>query len=1058
MRLTEAARLNALESYQVLDTAPEQAFDDITQLAAQHFGVPIALVSLVDDHRQWFKARVGLDAQETPREIAFCSLAIESRQVMVVEDATLDGRFANNPLVTQAPDIRFYAGAPLITPEGHALGTLCVIDRRPRSMSDADKALLQVMSQQVVMQLELRKTNTELNAALTALKAEQIRLTDLARQVPGVVYQYQLRPDGSSCFPFASPGIEAIYEVTPEQVAQDARLVFERLHPDDLERVSASIDESARTLSHWQCEYRVNLPQQGICWRQGTANPQQLPDGSIVWHGFITDISERKQMDVQLQERTLQAESANVAKSGFLANMSHEIRTPMNAILGMLNLLGSTQLDSHQQDYADKAKSAATSLLGLLNDILDFSKIEADKLDLNPHPFSLHDLLRDLAVVLSNSTGLDKRSEVLFDVAQGIPPVLLADALRLKQVLLNLAGNAVKFTPKGQLVVGIRELGRSAASTRLEFFIQDSGIGIAPEHQALVFESFTQAEASTTRQFGGTGLGLAISKRLVEMMGGSLQLHSELGVGSTFSFVLELPVPADIPVDLQHQVRARWPDASISPRRVLVVDDNPIAARLNERMVSAWGWPVSVAQSGMQALEIIQQGIGPEGFPFDVVYLDWSMPGMDGWTTARRIREISQACAGQAPDIVMVTAKDRSNLEQRTHAEQDMLSAYLVKPVTASMLQEAALGKGTAHRIRKGDRQVSSLRRLEAMRLLVVEDNLINQQVAEQLLLKEGAEVVLAANGKLGVEAVAAAKKPFDAVLMDLHMPVMDGYEATREIREGLGLRDLPIVAITANAMASDRATCLAAGMNEHVGKPFELGHLVDVLLRLTTRSKAPAPSTVQATTHTAAPDAPYIDTTGALARLGGLKPLYRRALAEFAQGLTTLPEQYRDAVASNMAQASELMHTTKGTAATLGAIQLSLQSAELEKLCRGNPALNATSEGAAALAQCVALTQKSLQVVLAWLDGNKDPSPPPHPPTAVSNVRAVLEELIPLLAASDLRAPKVFAAHPGAWAALPQQDVAELERALQDLDMASAYRQCDQLLANLSAGATHAG
>jgi hypothetical protein len=385
------------------------------------------------------------------------------------------------------------------------------------------------------------------------------------------------------------------------------------------------------------------------------------------------------------------AEQASVAKGQFLANMSHEIRTPMNAILGLLNMLQDTPLNALQTDYVAKTDGAARSLLGLLNDILDFSKVEAGKMTLDPRPFNLDKLLKDLAVILKSNIG-DKPVALQFDVASDVPRVLLGDDMRLQQVLINLGGNAIKFTSQGEVVLRVRQVERGATDTVLEFAMRDSGIGIAPENQAHIFSGFSQAEASTTRRFGGTGLGLSISSRLVTLLGGELQLNSTPGQGSTFYFQIRFPL-ASLPV------------AELPP---------PAAA------------------------------------------------------------------GGAVPDRV---------------------------------------------------------KRLLGLRVLVVEDNKINQMVAKGLLSKEGADITLVENGQLGVQAVATAQPPFDVVLMDVQMPVMDGYAATRAIRQELGLTVLPIVAMTANAMASDRAACMAAGMNDHVGKPFELDHLVTTLLRLCGRS-----------------------------------------------------------------------------------------------------------------------------------------------------------------------------------------------------------------------------
>ncbi|MFZ2308805.1 MAG: response regulator [Rhodoferax sp.] len=548
-----------------------------------------------------------------------------------------------------------------------------------------------------------------------------------------------------------------------------------------------------------------------------------MPDG-----GFVTTYADI----TDLIRATEAAQQASRSKSQFVANMSHEIRTPMNAILGMLKLLHNTDLTMRQLDYASKAEGAAKSLLGLLNDVLDFSKMEAGKMELDPQPFRIDKLLRDLSVILSANVGM-KPIEVLFDVDPALPPVLVGDAMRLQQVLINLSGNAIKFTEQGEVVIQFKVLERTPQHTTLSIAVRDSGIGIAPENQAHIFDGFSQAEASTTRRFGGTGLGLSISKRLVQLMGGDLALDSALGRGSNFHFTITLDTADQIPGDPE-PARQR----TGGPLNMLVVDDNPTARDLLATMARSWSWQVDVAESGAQALALVEARKRDAQPAYDALLVDWQMPGMDGWETIARMRSM----VSPAPITIMVTAHGREMLSQRSAQEQACLNAFLVKPITASMLfdtvADARAGLGNLRtRPRAPGNKVG---RLQGMRLLVVEDNLINQQVARELLRGEGAVVEIAANGQLGVAAVAAANPPFEVVLMDLQMPVMDGYAATQAIRTELGLTDLPIIAMTANAMASDRDACLQAGMDDHVGKPFNLPHLVDVLLRHTQRSPAP--------------------------------------------------------------------------------------------------------------------------------------------------------------------------------------------------------------------------
>ena len=674
---------------------------------------------------------------------------------------------------------------------------------------------------------------------------------------------------------------------------------------------------------------------------------RKMVDGHTV--GFRIDITD-------LMQATEAAEEASRSKSQFLANMSHEIRTPMNAILGMLKLLQKTELNTRQQDYAGKTEGAARSLLGLLNDILDFSKVEAGKMTLDPHPFALEQLLRDLSVILSANVG-PKPLEVLFDIDPAMPAVLNADAMRLQQVLINLAGNAIKFTPRGEVVLSARLMKQLGSEVEIEFAVRDSGIGIAPEHQARIFSGFTQAEASTTRRFGGTGLGLAISQRLVQLMGGELALESAPGQGSCFSFRLQmLREAAPAVTDQAPQAQAL---------RALIVDDNPIALDVLGHLSEALGWQVELAASGPAALSLLQRQVAA-GRPFDVVLIDWQMPTMDGFETAQRIRALAGAQA--TPLLVMVTAHGREMLAQRSDAEQSLLDGFLVKPVTALMLQEAvqaARGEAAATikpAVPAASAAAQGPKPLQGMRILVVEDNPNNQQVAQELLEDAGARVQLADNGQIGVDLLRADAGIYDIVLMDMQMPVMDGYTATGIIRKELGLSGLPIVAMTANAMASDREACLAAGMNEHIGKPFDLEQLVALLLRLTGQAVDAPASTATAVTATIASNAPKkfaslsvpqalrerasaqgFDLQAAMDRFMGKTELFGRMVRSFTESARPLPAQLTALLAeARVDEAAMALHSFRGLAATLGGVQLAELGREGEAVLKRGDHLGA--------------------------------------------------------------------------------------------------------------------
>ncbi len=738
-----------------------------------------------------------------------------------------------------------------------------------------------------------------------------------------------------------------------------------------------------------------------------------------------------------LVEAKLAAEAASHAKSQFLANMSHEIRTPMNAVLGLLQLMQHTELTDRQQDYTQKAHAAAESLLGILNDILDFSKIDAGKMTLENAPFRLDQLLRNLSVVLSSAVAR-KDVEVLFDIDAAIPRVLSGDALRLQQVLLNLAGNAIKFTAHGEVVLSLRGLPSPSDRVRVEFAVQDTGIGIAADQLAAIFDGFTQAEASTSRRFGGTGLGLAISRRLVRLMGGELAVTSTAwgeGRGSRFSFSLEFARVAASGAELR-----RADAVKPRPLRVLIVDDNATARAVLTDMVARLGWQADTAESGAAALARLDAEV--DGQPrYDAIFVDWQMPGMDGWETALSIRARRQE--GQAPVIIMVTAHGREMLADRLDSAANPLDGFLVKPVTSSMLFDA-LANANAGRATPLDRRAAARplsRPLAGLRLLLVEDNVTNQQVARELLTIQGAQVDVASNGQQGIERVLGSERPYDAVLMDIQMPEMDGYEATRILRGKLDQHQLPIIAMTANAMPSDREACLAAGMNDHVGKPINVQTLVATLLRHCGRAAAlaaSAPSSQPTTTADTLPELPPgFALADALTRLGNNRATYARMPGIFRQDQRGLRERLRNALQQNdLVGAARELHTLKGLAGTLGASALAdfARSAEAE-IKNGN---------ATALPDRL---DTALNEALTVLDGiatlfaPATTSGPTAPLADTTRLQAGLENLEALLASQNLRA---LDAH----AALQKEFGAALGAALTPLDTAIAQMNFTAALA----------
>ncbi|MFM1873498.1 MAG: hypothetical protein RL398_2920, partial [Planctomycetota bacterium] len=800
----EDRRLAALHRYGVLDTLPEQVYDDIVKLAAHLCDAPIALVSLVDAGRQWFKAKFGLEAAETPREVALCAHAILERGLFVVPDALIDERFHDNPLVTSAPELRFYAGAPLVTPEGHAIGTLCVLDRRSRDLSAPQREALEALSRQVVRHLEARLHDGQRERLVHDLLEVRERYELVVRASRDGVWDHDVVRDTVFC----SPRALEILDLAQEQVSAELFAWRRRVHPEDTERVQQAIADAVRERRPYSVEFRWRLRDGGWRWIKVRAAAQQLGDGTavrtvgsmvdisgrkaseaelrrvgqllaasqqlakvggwqldlgtreflwteeafeihdlprdsvalsfeallamypreaartlgsavessvqhgnpfsvemelmsptgrVVWvHwtgkpitergrparlvGAVQDVTERRLAAQELRAARDAAEAASRAKSAFLATMSHEIRTPMNAVLGYASLLGETELDARQREHLKVLEQSGEALLRILDDVLDYAKIEAGRLDLERIPFRPAQLLDDAAVVL-RARAAAKGIELDWQARNDLPEVLLGDPGRLRQIVLNLLGNAVKFTSEGSV--------RMTAEWRgslLRIEVADTGIGITEAQRELLFREFSQADSSTRRRFGGTGLGLAICRRLLSLMRGTIGVDSEPGRGSTFWF--EAPLLVGTSAMLQ-------------------------AGRPEAVQVSEGSWP---------------GGVRP--------------------------------------------------------------------------------------------------------RVLLVEDNDVNRRLAGSFLAGLDCEVLTATNGREAVDLYG--RQDISLVLMDCLMPEMDGFEATREIRahEQSSGRRCPIVALTANAMPGDRRRCLDAGMDDFLSKPFRKADLQLMLRR----------------------------------------------------------------------------------------------------------------------------------------------------------------------------------------------------------------------------------
>jgi two-component system sensor histidine kinase/response regulator len=763
------------------------------------------------------------------------------------------------------------------------------------------------------------------------------------------------------------------------------------------------------------------------------------PDGQklYLWVNYLPDLDPRGEVrgffmlasDVtEIKRSALQAEAASRAKSEFVANMSHEIRTPMNAIIGLARLLEEAPLERRERSYVSRIQLATQALLGVVNDVLVFSRIEAGQLQLELNTFRLDHILGSTAV-LTAGAAWDKGLEPVFDIDPLLPPQLEGDAMRLQQILVNLLSNAIKFTARGEVVLTVR-LARSEAERRwLTFSVRDTGIGIAPEQQARMFDAFTQGDNSTSRQYGGAGLGLSISRRLAGLMDGEITVESTPGAGATFCLTVPLRVAA-----------GTEPERSIGEDlrrlRVLVVDDNPSALQAITAAGSAWQWQMYTAASGAEALAQLRQ-LANAGQALDLLIIDSAMPELDG------ISMLTQARAEHSAPLppVVITASETASEDLLQLADGLDIGDVLAKPWTPAKLCTAIRGALSGQReVSEQQRHTPLSGRLPGLRVLLVEDNEINQEMAQYILLHTGARVEIAANGKIAVDMLAEHPARCDAVLMDLQMPVMNGFEATAAIR-ALGLVRLPIVAMTANAMQEDRARALEAGVDDHIAKPIDVETLIATLTRLVPGMAAGAAPAAAIEASGRPETVPGIDLDTALNRMAGNYPAFVGLLKRFENSQGGAVAEVRALLASHgPEQAALTLHRLRGVAANLGAVDVARLAARTEA------ALHERDE--AALAMLLPALEQAIGVVTDAARTLPLPLQPASPDKGQRmNLVQGLEELVSLLRNNNLKALSSYQTLRPALEEYGAVALPALSRAIETLDFPAAEQMVATLL-----------
>ncbi|HSP16319.1 MAG TPA: response regulator [Thermoanaerobaculia bacterium] len=787
-------------------------FDLVVTEAARALNVPVAFVGFVDKSGEAVKAARGWNVAVIPPAISFAIRIANQSDVLVVPDTTLDARFSSHPLVTGAPNIRFYAGAPIFD-EGAFVGALSVIDRTPRTFTAEEISILRMLARQVSRELEVRREKEELNERFR----EFFEQTD--DFVMSIGHDFRLMHSNEAVMNglgytreelASQPLLRAIAPDAREEFRSTVEAVFESGEPRTLE--TTFVTSGGRRMI-----------------MEGSLRPRVVAGRTLMVRVIFRDITERTEFESELGNARDAALEAARLKSQFLTNVSHEIRTPMNGIIGMLDLLESTQLTAEQIDYARQAHASADQLLSIVNNILYVSNVEAGGLGSTSIDFDLYKTLQRIVEVMKVAA-LGKDVNVEFTYDKNLPPLMRGDQGKLRQIVTNLMDNAIKFTEEGKVMLRVSQQTETDTHRVVRFEIHDTGIGISEENRLLLFEKFSQVDGSQSRRFQGTGLGLATARQLVETMGGLIDVESKPGVGSTFWFTMPFPKHA----------QGRKPIASseldFKDKRVLLIDQFPTSRKIvRHYLESTWSMRVDSADNAMEALSKMRQA---EADPYRVAVFD-QMPDIDPYSFAREVRADSRIAGSSL--LYLAGSNTDVNREKMRDAG---INSYVVKPVGQTELFDAmtvALARDALSQAKPIGQPASpdtatpapvSADMRKKVRVLLAEDNFLNAKLTMSQLQKLGYDAVSVPNGKEAIDAVT--KNDYQIILMDCQMPVLDGYQATIEIRRldrqrGASRR---IIAMTANALEGDREKCLAAGMDDYLSKPTTHDELETALAR----------------------------------------------------------------------------------------------------------------------------------------------------------------------------------------------------------------------------------